>query len=251
MINDGLSDVPEKTIAIFPFLLEDNSYVDMDRIKNIIEKSEIKRDWFTPHFYRCLPLTIGNTYGFLIKSEFDFGFEWDGSSSPDGVKIFINEPQETVDKKYPRIESHFGNGIITVSTPFFLRTPPGINLMTVSPPNYILPNITFMTGVVETDNLRRDFTFNLKIQIPNIRVNINAGTPIAAFIPIPRYFVDSFELQDAAKLFTKEILDEEYAAKDKAYEIRNHSSNKKLNVDRDYYQGRDSFGNSFKDHQKP
>ena len=111
------------------------------------------------------------------------------------VKIFFNETEKELNKKHPRIDSHFGEGIITIGTPFILRTPPGINIMTINPPNYIIPNITVMTGVIETDNLRRNFTFNLKIQMPNIRVTVPAGTPLAGFIPIPRYFADNFELK--------------------------------------------------------
>jgi hypothetical protein len=56
MINQG-NNVPEKTIAVF---IEKDLSKDItkDRLFNLIKKSPKKRDWFTPHFYRCLPLTI-------------------------------------------------------------------------------------------------------------------------------------------------------------------------------------------------
>ncbi len=76
--------------------------------------------------------------------------------------------------------------------------------MTINPPNHIIPNITVLTGVVEADNLNNPFTFNLKIQMPNLKVFIPAGTPLAGFIPIPRYYADSFSLKLA-----EEVLDEE------------------------------------------
>jgi hypothetical protein len=56
MINQGIN-VPDKTIAIFtdPYKTLFHS-TEKNRLNNIIEKSPKKRDWFTPHFYRCLPL---------------------------------------------------------------------------------------------------------------------------------------------------------------------------------------------------
>ena len=104
MINQG-NNVPDKTIAVFgdpPW-----HFNNKERLYNIVDKSPKKRDWFTPHFYRCLPLTIGNQYGFIIKSEFDFSFIWDGGSSTDSVKLFFNETEKELDKKHPRIDSHF------------------------------------------------------------------------------------------------------------------------------------------------
>jgi hypothetical protein len=195
MINQG-NDVPDKTVAVFTNPFNTSWQFDnKERLFGLVDKPPKKRNWFTPHFYRCLPLAIGNQYGFVIKSEFDFSFIWNGENDKDSIRFSFNEEEEVLDTKHPRIETHFGHGIITIGTPFSLRTPPGVNLMTINPPNYVIPNITVMTGVVETDNLRRDFTFNLKIQIPNIEVHITKGSPIAAFIPIPRYYADSFELK--------------------------------------------------------
>lgn len=250
MINQG-NDVPKNTIAVFPKQLEDGSYVDIKRIYNLIEPSSRKRDWFSAHFYRCLPLAIANGYGFIIKSEFDIGFVWNGGNQPEDINFFFNEDSKILEKKYPRIDSHFGHGVLTIGLPFFLRTPPNTNLLTINPPNYILPNITVMSGSVETDNLRRDFTFNLKIQIPNIEVLIPAGTPLAAIVPVPRYYIDNFKLEDANNIFSKELIEEESSCLQAAYKKRENSSNFKNGVDRDYYSGRDAFGNLFLDHQKP
>jgi hypothetical protein len=124
--------------------------------------------------------------------------------------------------------------------------------MTINPPNYVIPNITVMTGVVECDNLRRDFTFNLKVQIPGIRVQVTKGTPIAAFIPIPRYFADQFELKNAEDVFDEETINEEINATNDA---NIHRSTVELElpnqVGRFYFKGTDVYGNEFPDHQKP
>lgn len=252
MINDNISDVPEKTIAVFLDPSEKDASLTNERFLKMVEKSPKKRSWFLPKFYRCLPLVIGNQYGFTITSEFDFSFIWNGGES-------VNDLSLTVDKKaldknntlYPNITSHFGSGIITINPPFFLRTPPGINLMTINPPNFIIPNITVMTGVVETDNLRRNFTFNLKVQIPNIRVDVPAGSPLAAFIPVPRYFCDKFEIKFAEEIFNKEIIDEELEASNQA-DIHRETIEPKLKnrAGRHYFLGKDVYGNEFEDHQK-
>jgi hypothetical protein len=250
MINQG-NNIPDKTIAIFPNPFDHFKY-DKDQLPNIIEKSPKKRDWFLPHFYRCLPLTIGNQYGFVVKNEFPFTFIWDGKEWKEGLKIHFDKNNKEFNKNGIKIESHFGSGIITISTPFTLRTPPGVNLMTITPPNYVVPNITVMTGVVETDNLRRNFTFNLKVQMPDIEITIPAGTPLAAFIPIPRYFADEFELKFAEDIFDEDLVVEEMQAEYDAgihrKEVEKTLPNK---VGRIYFMGKDIYGNDFQDHQKP
>jgi hypothetical protein len=249
MINQG-NNVPDKTIAVF-INRDDSKFITKDRLFKLINKPPKKRDWFQPYFYRCLPLTIGNTYGFTIHSEFDISINWNGGPNLEDTYI------KTIDPKlltgiYPNISSHFGSGIVTINPPFFLRTPPGVNLMTINPPNFIIPNITVMTGVVETDNLRRNFTFNLKIQIPDIEVNIPAGIPLAAFIPIPRYYADSFELKMADELFSKEVVEEEVTAENDAI-IKRETVEllTKNQVGKDYLKGNDVYGNPFPDHQRP
>jgi len=251
MINDGINNVPDKTIAIFYDDIESN--FEKKYINQIIEKPLKTRDWFSSHFYKCLPLSIANQYGFIIKSQYDIDFLWNGGENLEDTSFYIEEGEQNKNYyKYPEIKSWFGHGIITITLPFTLRTPPSINLMTINPPNYILPNITVMSGVVESDNLRRDFTINLKIQIPNIRVRIPAGTPLAGIIPIPRYFADNFNLVDAENIFSENVFIEEYQARNDAYIKRTEIEyDSKTKVGRDYLIGQDVYGNKFSDHQKP
>jgi hypothetical protein len=252
MINDGINNVPDKAIAIFTNPKIYDKELTQERILSMVKKPDKKRDWFSPHFYRCLPLTIGNQYGFTVSSEFDIAFEWNGGDGVDSIFFDFDQNKGDLNKLYPRIESHFGHGIITVNPPYSFRTPPGVNLITMNPPNYVIPNITVMTGVIETDNLRRNFTFNLKIQIPNIRTVIPAGYPLAAFMPIPRYYCDKFNLDFAENLFSKEIVDEENKAeKDAGKHRETVEPTLKHGVGKHYMQGKDIYGNMFKDHQKP
>lgn len=250
MINDGINDVPDKTIAIFSNPKSSSGELTQDRILAMVKKPDKKRDWFSPHFYRCLPLTIGNQYGFTVSSEFDIAFEWNGGDRAEDTVLYLDEKVDN--SYYPNIMSHFGHGVISINTPYFFRTPPQVNLMTINPPNYVIPNVTVMTGVVETDNLRRNFSFNLKIQMPNIRTFVPAGYPLAAFIPIPRYYSDEFSLDFAENIFSKEVIGEELKADTDAGDYREKvEPTLKNSVGKHYMQGKDIYGNKFKDHQKP
>jgi hypothetical protein len=240
-----MSKVPEKSIAYF---FDRNEYNGKD-IDKFIDRLDIKRDWFSPHFYKCLPLSIANSYGFVVKSEYDFSANWNGT--PDRDSTVITAPDYNKDL-YPRVDSRFGHGIITLTYPFQLRTPPGINLMTINPPNVVINNITVMSGAIETDNLRWFFTFNLKIQNPNIETYFKKGDPLSGFIPIPRYFADSFELINFENFITEKEREEELKASlDFAHKRNTIEKDLPDKVGRDYYLGRDVYGNIFSDHQLP
>ena len=243
-INEGNNLVPENTIAIVPH----NANVTTDYDSIILDlKDYSKRDWFTSHFYYCLPILIGNQYGFAIKSMYDVSLFWDGSESPAGLTVNINgyghESQYVV--------SNFGSGVVTFQNNFTMRTPPGINIMTIQPPNYFIKNIGVMTAVIETDNLRRDFSFNLKVIEPNKQTLIQKGDIIAAFIPIQRYFVDGFQIKDAKDLFSQETLNKEYTDQfEFGEQRRNQDKDKPHQAGRRYFNGVHAFGQKYKDHQK-
>jgi hypothetical protein len=242
-INDPGYEVPENTIAVIPHVVGNTGFYDEILLPL---KGESKRDWFTSHFYYCLPLTIGNQYGIAVRSAFTFEAYWPGGENP-AVLSF----EKTSDTPQQVISTHFQNGIITFQNFFALKTPPGINLMTIQPPNMFIPGCVSMTGVVETDQLRRDFTFNLKITVPNYTVKINKGDIIGAFIPIPRYFVDKFEVALVTDLFdTGFHLAETKEAKLLGIERSTEDLTKNHGAGRRYFKGLHSDGTPYTDHQK-
>jgi hypothetical protein len=246
MINQG-NNVPDNTIAVFknPAGVE----LSYERISKLIKKPERTRNWFDPNFYRCLPLVIGNTYGFVMITEIDFSMVWDGGQHANSLQFLIDG---NIYENYPKMDSRFGNGVATFIYPMTFRTPSGVNLMTINPPNVIIPNVTVMTGIVESDNLRRDFSFNLKVQTPNVPIHFKAGDPIAGIIPIPRYYADKFELVDAEEIFDGKTVREEIKAYSAADSHRAFRQNKLPNkVGRHYFKGEDVYGNKFPDHQLP
>lgn len=249
MINDENNLIPEDKIAIVP--MKD---VDKEAVPVIVEslRGRIKRDWINEHAYYCLPFVMGNQYGFIIKSAISFTAVWNGGPWPDATTITMHG-QELNSKGHPMqfVSSHFGAGIITVQNRFYFRTPLGVNLMTINPPNWFMPHLQNLTAVVETDNLRRDFTFNLKITTPNVEVKVNAGDIISAFIPIPRFYVDKFDLVFADEVVSKEAIEEDREQGMKFNTERlGPDTQKPHQAGRRYFKGIDADDNPFYQHQQ-
>jgi len=241
--------VPPSTIAILPF----NDYWKGQH--NLVIQSLhncVKRDWFVKHAYYCLPLTIGNQYGFVIKSLYDFTVHWNGGINPSDVTIKFDNPTEYGQLfGLQKIDPHFGMGTFTIQLGFILRTPKGVNIMTGNPPNYFIDGITHMTGVIESDNLRRDFTFNLKITRAGHNIKIRKGDWIGYFIPYPRHFVDPFSVVDSQDIFTQDqVKEEQKCSDDFGVERSTMDPNKRYGNGRRYWNGEDVYGNQFPDHQK-
>jgi hypothetical protein len=236
--------IPENKIAV----ITDHPVFDQ-YVPQIIQPmaGEKRREWFRRHTYFCLPLVIGNQYGFGIRSMYDFTAEWDGTEFNKGVKV---EVQEQLDNTPQLITSHFGMGTITIQNRFHFRTPKSVNLMTINPPNTWIDGIQHMTGVIETDNLRRDFTFNIKLTRPNYKVHIKKGDLIGCILPIPRYFPDSFEIVNGRKLFSYEQILEEEEMKFEFQRRREGIDQTMPNRNgRLYARGMDAYERKFEDHQ--
>jgi len=209
-INDPGFEVPDNKILIIPFSDRDEQY---DRYPEVVEslKGNIKRHWFNSHFYYCLPLNIANQYGFIIKAAYDFDATWDGSTgNSNDIHINIYEPEDSLSMQ--QIHPGFGEGILTIQNNFQFKTPPGINLMTIAAPNFFTPGMQAMTAVIEADQIRRDFSFNLKLEelIKN-------------------------EQNDANELGRQRVQEDRE---------KPHYSGRK------YFNGIHAFGQKFKDHQK-
>jgi len=236
--------VPENHILALPY---DDFYAGRQDEVFVPLRGKHKRAWFSKHAYLCLPLVIGNQYGFAVKSLFHATFLWNGGPDPKDTTITVhNEAQASEHGNLQLLASQFGLGIVTVQTAFALRTPPEINLMTLQPPNAFIDGLQNMTGVVESDNLRRDFTFNLKLTRANFPVEIRVGDVIAGVIPYPRHYVENFELVDASELFTREqIAEEQQAARDFGRERAERDVLRPDGVGRRYHKGEDVYGNKF------
>jgi cyclophilin family peptidyl-prolyl cis-trans isomerase len=201
------------------------------------------RDWWTPYFYNCLPIVFGNQHGFVMLSTYDFVVRWDGDESIAGV--LVHPLEKLPEHNLILIDSHFGSGIVTVQSRYAFRTPPGVNLMVKEPPNYFVNGLTWMNAVVESDNLRRDFTFNIKITRPNMDIFVPKGTPLGCIVPYPRYFLDNYKME--------ELKDPELLAE--AWRTLGYISKERAEFDhgvprKRYMEGIDAYNLEFKEHQK-
>lgn len=240
-INSSGNEVPENTILIVPDNRVGRSYHD-----EIIEplSGKVSRDWFVKHFYFCTPLVIGNQYGFIIKSTRDITLRWDGGES--AVNIAYNDQPNSKQV----FKNGFMHGILTIQNRFAFKTPPGINLMTIQPPNFFIPGTVAMTGVIETDNIRRDFTFNLKVTVPDMDIRIRVGDPIGAFIPIPRGAVEKYKLKFVTDVFSEEQHLLEIAEAKALGRERDHADPPKHHgAGRRYAKGQHTNGEKYVDHQ--
>lgn len=245
-LNDTGHEVPDNTILVVPHAIGTDGYY-----KDIIQplKGEVKREWFNEHFYYCLPINIGNQYGFIIKSQRDFEMTWDGSNNRSDDVTFNFLDNDGEDKQL--IKCGFSTGVVTIQNKFALKTPPGINIMTIQPPNMFIPGCIAMTGVIETDQIRRDFTFNIKITIPNYTIKVKKGDALGAFIPIPRYFVDNFDTKLITDIFDKQYHENELYDNNELNRQRNSEDKEKAHQSgRKYFNGIHAHGEKYKDHQK-
>jgi hypothetical protein len=242
-MNDPGYELPSKKILVVPHGIREETYFDeiIVPLKNMP-----KRDWFSPHAYYCLPLTVANQHGFLVKSVRDFDIIWNGSD--DDVTItFINE--ENADKQ--TIKTGFRSGIVTIQNRFALKTSKGISLMTMQPPNLFIPGAIAMAGVIECDNIRRDFTFNLKVTVPNLLIKVRKGDPLASFMPIQRHFIDDFEIASAYDYFPDEIVNNDiYESSALSIERTTVDLTKNHQSGRRYFSGTHTDGSRYVDHQK-
>jgi len=236
--------VPENHILALPY---DDFYAGRQDEVFVPLRGKHKRAWFSKHAYLCLPLVIGNQYGFAVKSLVHATFLWNGRPEPKDTTITVhNEDEARAHGNLQLLASQFGLGIVTVQTAFALRTPPEINLMTLQPPNAFIDGLQNMMGVVEADNLRRDFTFNLKLTRANFPVEIEIGDVLAGVMPIPRGFVENFDMVDACQLFSPEqIAEEQQTARDFGRERIERDPLRPDGVGRRYHKGEDVYGNKF------
>ena len=248
--------VPEKTIAYIPVIPDEPLLpfnMDISSFLKPLNKDH-KRDWFTPHFYKCLPLSIANMQGLAFSSPFTFEIFWNGKNKTEDISFNIHNDSEiqNIEKmNHVFVSSEFGHGIFTMHFPLILKTPSDVNLMTIAPPNYPLAGISPMSGVVETDNLSFTFTLNFKIDLPNTFIKIEKNYPLMGIIPIPRYYCDSFKLVNAYDILNKDDIETQRQIAKEQSESRAKQNKYNEKPDGRYYKGIDIRKNKFKNHQLP
>ena len=141
-----------------------------------------ERDWMGSMNrgpYRCLPLSIANSSGWLLLNEQPFTATWSGGATAGSTKLIF----ESRRLAGYHATSVFGNGILTFFVPFLFRTPPGFNLLVRGPANMPKDGVSPLEGIVETDWATATFTMNWQITRPGAPIVFHAGEPICMIVP--------------------------------------------------------------------
>ena len=211
----------------------------------------MKREWMDKfggnHPYRCLPLVIANQAGWVIPCPVEFTVRWTGHKNKDkALKFKFKERAEYFEK---RIHSNFGDGVITFSIPFLLRTEEKMGVLVRGMPNAPKVNCHPLEGYVETDWSPFSFTMNWKILVPFHKVKFEKGEPICFIQPInldvlenaqPEIFSidEDPELAEAYKTWSEGRKEFNETKDPHSKEWQKH-----------YYQGKDLDGGEHGDHR--
>lgn len=146
-----------------------------------------RRDWMdqtTNKFaYKCLPLTIANTQGWVILNPCEFRVQWNGGPAQEDVVVTYSS--KTRAKKYGTVwASHFGSGILTLCLPYLVRTNvQGIGVRCSGPENQWLNGMHALTGIVESWGEPATFTMNWKLTMRRLDVIVPKGFPLVCLSP--------------------------------------------------------------------
>lgn len=150
-----------------------------------------RRDWMnttTGAFaYHCMPLVIANEYAWGVPAPAAFEAEWNGGQGTRDISVY-GEPGVS-----DWAISHFGNGVLTISVDFVLKTDRGISTYIRGVPNYFKKGIQPLDAIVETDWLPFTFTYNYLFTDPG-RVRFEKDEILFSFFPVRRAWVESFDI---------------------------------------------------------
>lgn len=145
-----------------------------------IQPANSKREWMddasAKNPYRCLPLSMANSWGWEILSNAKFTATWDGGKGSNAVKVVVHAGTEAP-------SSHFGEGTLTWHSGYIFKTPYPYGLYVTGAPNYPKPNVIPLSGVVETNWLAYTFTMNWRFTQPG-SFTMDIGEPFCQIFPV-------------------------------------------------------------------
>jgi len=218
-----------------------------------IVAAPVERAWMeqsTERFaYRCLPLNIANSHGWMVLNTHPFIAEWNGDSSIDGVLV------QSRGRDLPLLaQSHFGCGILTFHLHALFRTDPGYDLMVGGPLNHLKDGIQPLSGVVETDWLPFTFTMNWRFTRKMTPVAFERNEPFCMIFPLKRGLLEESEPEIRSLSQNKELSD---AFKEFSNDRRNFirdlkiqgSSAQSQKWQKDYFRGSTPSGSAPSSHR--
>lgn len=154
-----------------------------------IRPANSKRAWMDisvgKNPYRCLPLSMANSWGWEILSGAKFTATWNGGQAPGDVVVEVHGGTNAP-------TAHFGEGTITWHTGHLFKTPYPYGLYISGAPNYPKPNVIPLSGIVETHWLPYTFTMNWKFTQPG-SFTMDIGEPFCQIFPVDMNIFDNTE----------------------------------------------------------
>jgi hypothetical protein len=138
--------------------------------------------------YRCLPLNIANSHGWMVLNPVAFTATWNGGAAIDSLSV-----QSWNADTACLAQSHFGAGILTFSISALFRTEPGYNLMIAGPINSPKDAIQPLHGIVETDWVPFTFTMNWKFTRKGQPISFERDEPFCMIFPVKRGLLEEVE----------------------------------------------------------
>jgi hypothetical protein len=213
----------------------------------------MERDWMDRtnegFAYRCLPLNIANSHGWLILNPAPFVAQWNGEPGIDAVAVRPTAAEPSLGAM-----SHFGFGVLSFNVNALFRTEPGWDLVATGPFNHPKDAIQPLTGIVETDWAPFTFTMNWKFTRKNTPIAFARDEPFCMIFPVQRGLIDQVEPEIRA-MDTDPEVSEAYAA----WAESRRAFNERLKIpgsearaekwQKDYFTGRTRFGTTPSDHR--
>jgi hypothetical protein len=163
------------------------------KVQPKIVPAPMRRDWMdetTVRFaYRCLPLNIANTHGWVILNCAPFVAQWHGGDSPEAISI----AQIDGSKDELLAQSHFGHGVLTFHVGCLFRSEPNYDLWVSGPLNTLKDAVQPLTGIAETDWSVATFTMNWKFTRSDTLVAFERDEPFCMIFPIQRGSIEHVE----------------------------------------------------------
>lgn len=190
--------------------------------------------------YRCLPLTMANSYGWELLSKSEIVAEWNGGQLPSDMTV-----TRVSGKCFPT--SHFGEGVLTWHTGYLFRTEAPYGLYVTGSPNEPIHNMTCLSGIVETHWLPFPFTMNWRFTAPG-KVTIKEGDVIAHIFPIRLDVFGDMEAE-IEKIDANPGLKEQYDAWSSSRAEFNNRPRENNEWQKNYFKGVNLSGNKVEGHK--
>lgn len=160
-----------------------------------LKPARARRDWMDGfpdrHAYRCLPISIANSFGWEVVSPCDLRIDYNGGPLASDLRITAEDGYELVDHL---AASNFTHGILTLHTGYIFRTEPGWSLLATGPINDPKDGMAPLTGLIETDWLPYPFTMNYQLTRPGT-FRIRKDEAFCHVVPIMGEPVENAEVE--------------------------------------------------------